>query len=139
MVCGWAINLLQAERGWAYIPACRTVFLVYSAIGAIKFILSVALSRKVEAEAKKSKPKQQQPNEANETQTLLEGRTTESEQQTQQQPERKWFLSFLGDGDLVSLVIRLFILFGLDSFASGLASLCVFSSPLPLLLERVNS
>ncbi|OJJ08953.1 hypothetical protein ASPVEDRAFT_48073 [Aspergillus versicolor CBS 583.65] len=123
MICGWAINLLQAERGWAYIPACRTVFLVYSAIGAIKFILSVALSRKVEAEAKESKPKQQQPNEANETQPLLEGRTTESEQQTQQQPERKWFLSFLGDGDLVSLVIRLFILFGLDSFASGLASL----------------
>lgn len=128
MICGWAINLLQTERGWAYIPACRTVFLAYSAIGAIKFILSMALSHRVEAEVKKSKPEteHQQPSEASETQPLLEEITTESEQQAQQQPERKGFLSFLGDGDLASLVIRLFILFGLDSFASGLASLYVF-------------
>ncbi len=128
MVCGWAINLLQTERGWAYIPACRTVFLVYSAIGVIKFILSVALSHKVEAEVKKPKPKQQQRSEAHETQPLLEERTTESEQQVRQQTKWKGLLSFLGDGNLVSLVIRLSILFGLDSFASGLASLYVLFS-----------
>ncbi|KAL4904231.1 hypothetical protein BDW74DRAFT_179318 [Aspergillus multicolor] len=110
MACGWAINLLETKRGWEYIPACRTIFFAYAAIGFLKFLLSVALSKKVEAEVK---TKQQR---SSETQPLL-GERAEGE------PERKSFLSFLGDGDLVSLVIRLFILFGLDSFASGLASL----------------
>ncbi|KAL4987752.1 major facilitator superfamily domain-containing protein [Aspergillus falconensis] len=117
MACGWAINLLESERGWEYIPACRTIFFAYAAIGAFKFVLSVALSQKVEAEVKRSKPKQQR---SDETQPLLGERTETTETQ---KPEQKSFLSFLGERDLVSLVIRLFILFGLDSFASGLASL----------------
>ncbi|RDW83998.1 putative MFS transporter [Aspergillus mulundensis] len=121
MACGWAINLLETKRGWEYIPACRTIFFAYAAIGALKFILSVALSKKVEADGKASKPKQQH---SDETQPLLGERTeTRADGNTPQKPVRKSFLSFLGDGDLVSLVIRLFILFGLDSFASGLASL----------------
>jgi hypothetical protein len=49
-------------------------------------------------------------------------------EQQQQQSERKTVLAFLGDRKLASLVIRLFILFGVDSFASGLASLYVPSS-----------
>ncbi|KAL4781724.1 major facilitator superfamily domain-containing protein [Aspergillus varians] len=123
MTCGWAINLLEIERGWSYIPACRTVFFLYAAIGAVKFILSVTLTDKVEAEVKKSKPKPQQSSDDNnnETQPLLGERTTGAAKPAGQ-TERKSFLSFLGDRNLVSLVIRLFILFGLDSFASGLAS-----------------
>ncbi|KAL4993711.1 major facilitator superfamily domain-containing protein [Aspergillus recurvatus] len=119
MACGWAINLLESERGWKYIPACRTIFFAYAAIGAFKFALSVALSQKVEAKVERSKPKQQQQR-SDETQPLLGERTETTETQ---KPERKSFLSFLGERDLVSLIIRLFILFGLDSFASGLASL----------------
>ncbi|KAL3470894.1 major facilitator superfamily domain-containing protein [Aspergillus californicus] len=115
MTCGWAMNLLQTGRGWDFIAACRTFFFAYAAIGAVKFLLSVTLSKKVEAESKKSKHKQR--SETNETQPLLGGRTAE------QQLERRSIMSFLGDKELVSLVLRLFILFGLDSFASGLASL----------------
>ncbi|KAL2833679.1 major facilitator superfamily domain-containing protein [Aspergillus cavernicola] len=121
MACGWAINLLQTERGWDFIAACRTIFFAYAAIGAVKFVLSVALSQKVEADVKKSPPARRQQNgENNETQPLLADSTT-----TEQQPEpkRKSIFSFIGDPHLISLVIRLFILFGLDSFASGLASL----------------
>ncbi|KAL4812076.1 major facilitator superfamily domain-containing protein [Aspergillus spinulosporus] len=119
MACGWAINLLESKFGWEYIPACRTIFFAYAAIGALKFALSVALSHKVEADIKTSKPKQQQQR-SDETQPLLGDR---NETRETQELGRKSFLSFLGERDLVSLVIRLFILFGLDSFASGLASL----------------
>ena len=125
MACGWAINLLESECGWEYIPACRTIFLAYAAIGALKFALSVSLSHKVEADIMTSKSKQQQQQRTDETQPLLGDRNETRETQEQ---GRKSFLSFLGERDLVSLVIRLFILFGLDSFASGLASLYVTST-----------
>ncbi|KAL4972453.1 major facilitator superfamily domain-containing protein [Aspergillus desertorum] len=119
MASGWAINLLKSERGWKYIPACRTIFAAYAAIGALKFVLSVALSQKVEADVKTSKTKQHQQR-SDETRPLLGDRTKTIETQN---PVQKSFFSFLGERDLVSLVVRLFILFGLDSFASGLASL----------------
>ncbi|KAL4923330.1 putative MFS transporter [Aspergillus undulatus] len=138
MTCGWAINLLQTERGWGYIAACRTIFFVYAAVGTIKFLLSVCMSQKVEAEKKKKKKKKSQlkrsssgngnGSDTGETQPLLgdrpeNGPVSQSQSQSQPQPERKSILSFLGDREIVSLVIRLFILFGIDSFASGLASL----------------
>ncbi|KAL5335680.1 MFS transporter [Aspergillus crustosus] len=120
MVSGWAINLLQTERGREYIPACRTIFLGYAAIGVLKFFLSIALSQKVEAEVKISKPKQRQLEDGGrETQPLLGERVAGG----QVEREKKPFFSFLGDPELASLVIRLFILFGIDSFGSGLASL----------------
>ncbi|KAL2863118.1 putative MFS transporter [Aspergillus lucknowensis] len=120
MACGWAVNLMQTERGWEFIPACRAIFFVYAVVGGIKFLLSVTMSQEVEVEvvaSKQAKQKQQDGEENNETQPLL------GERPAAQQPEKKPIFSFLGDGKLVSLVIRLFILFGLDSFASGLASL----------------
>ncbi|KAL4801761.1 major facilitator superfamily domain-containing protein [Aspergillus unguis] len=129
MVCGWAINLLQSERGWEFIPACRTIFFVYAGIGAVKFALTVMLSKGVEAEVKakkKAKKTQQQGNGTGETQPLLAERVDNEPSEPAEpprEPERKSIISFLGDGEIVSLVIRLFFLFGLDSFASGLASL----------------
>jgi hypothetical protein len=131
MTCGWAVNLLQTERGWEFIPACRVIFFAYAGIGALKFLLSVTMSHKVEAEVKKTASKRasredSEGEESGETQPLLGDRP--AEQQEQQQPERKSVLAFLGDRKLASLVIRLFFLFGVDSFASGLASLYVPSS-----------
>ncbi|KAE8352695.1 major facilitator superfamily domain-containing protein [Aspergillus coremiiformis] len=114
MACGWAINLLQVVNGWEFVEACRVIFCAYAAIGTLKFLLAVGLSRKVEAEEKQKS----QPAENGETRPLL-GESTNDEQP----PKKKGLASFLGERDLVSLVIRLSILFALDSFASGLASL----------------
>ncbi|GES60604.1 MFS transporter [Aspergillus terreus] len=112
MACGWAVNILQTSKGWDFVHACRVIFFAYAVIGAIKFLLSISLSSKVEAEEKKPAPTQE-----NERQPLL------GEQNDTQQPQKKSLFPFLEDKALVSLVIRLFILLGLDSFASGLASL----------------
>ncbi|KAL4877909.1 major facilitator superfamily domain-containing protein [Aspergillus karnatakaensis] len=133
MATGWAINLLQTERGWEYIPACRTIFFAYAAIGVVKFLLSIALSQEVEAEVKIKKVKKQQSAAGNgsdetqpllrETQPVLCGGVETARPELEPEQEKKSILSFLGDPELVSLVIRLFILFGIDSFGSGLASL----------------
>ncbi|GKZ27647.1 hypothetical protein AbraIFM66951_006000 [Aspergillus brasiliensis] len=121
MTGGWAINLLQVIWGWPYIPACRVIFFAYAAIGALKFLLSIALSSAVEAE-KKKKPVQQSTNEG-ERQPLLGNQASNPTAQEQPPQQKKSILSFLGDSEVISLFLRLAILFGLDSFASGLASL----------------
>ncbi|KAE8377703.1 major facilitator superfamily domain-containing protein [Aspergillus bertholletiae] len=118
MACGWVINLLQVTRGWQFTATCQVIFFAYAAIGALKFILAATLSHQVEAEKPKPAERQSQQGDDGETQPLLAGRIS-----GEQPPKKTNFFSFLGDRDLVALVIRLFILFALDSFASGLASL----------------
>lgn len=122
MVCGWIINFLQVSRGWGYIPACRSIFFIYTAVGIIKLLLNLGLSQDVEAvpEQKKQQPDASQDNAAatGENQPLLTDSPNDPEPLPQPQ-QALWSI----DRDLAFTVISLFILFGLDSFASGLASL----------------
>jgi MFS family permease len=113
LVCGWIISSLQALHGWEFIPACRMVFFIYAGVGVVKFILTLGLTRNVEAE-KEEAPEQQN----GETRPLL----ADPNAAEQEAPKKKSLWSTI-EGDLWDLVIRLFILFGLDAFASGLASL----------------
>lgn len=129
MACGWAVSFLQIFKGWEYAPACRIIFFAYAAIGGIKFLLTLGLSGEVEAVKEKDAPltqqqRQQSAAEATESQPLLADRANgdEGEQETGKPPKKPLF-SFIIEKDLVSLLIRLFVLFALDSFASGLASL----------------
>ena len=117
MVCGWTINVLQSSKGWSYIPACQVIFFIYASVGALKFLLTLGLSRSVEIVEKKEAPRTQQ--RGTETESLLGNRDPEQDGQEQR---KKSFFSSIERG-LVPLVIRLCILFALDSFASGLASL----------------
>ncbi|OJJ50248.1 hypothetical protein ASPZODRAFT_128876 [Penicilliopsis zonata CBS 506.65] len=116
---GWIITFLQSVKGWNFETACRAIFFGYGAIGVVKLFLSLGLSHNVEAEEKQKKktgPLQGQQ-EATETQPLLGEQST----QTEQPKKRGLFAS--ADKALLSLIIKLFLLFGLDSFASGLAAL----------------
>lgn len=115
LICGWTISSLQDLHGWAFIPSCRIIFFVYAGVGVIKLILTLALTRKVET-AKKQQQQQQQQN--GETRPLLADTAPVEDEPA---PKQSLFASI--EKDLWSLVIRLFILFGIDSFASGLASL----------------
>jgi hypothetical protein len=112
LLCGWTISSLRELHDWAFIPSCRIIFFVYSAVGLVKLVLALALTRSVEAIKEEEAPQN------GETSPLLPD-ATPSEQEPAQKPSL--FASI--DRDLWSLVIRLFILFGMDSFASGLASL----------------
>lgn len=120
IVCGWIINYLQVTKSWEYVPACRAIFFVYAGIGVFKFLLTLGLSGRVEATNGEDTSPQQTRQEGSETDPLLANPDREREQ-TQKQPRQSLFSSI--GNDLISLVIRLFVLFALDSFASGLASL----------------
>lgn len=111
LVCGWIINSLESIHGWAFIPACHIIFFVYAGVGIVKLIFTLGLSSKVEVQ-------EQEPEQNPETRPLLAEPT---EEETAPAPKKSLFPSI--EKDLWSLVIRLFILFGVDSFASGLASL----------------
>lgn len=108
LVCGWIMTSLESIHGWAFIPACRIIFLVYAGVGVVKLILTLGLSSNVEYHKQ----------ESSETRPLLSGPT---QQEVASAPKKSLFPSI--EKDLWSLVVRLFILFGVDSFASGLASL----------------
>jgi hypothetical protein len=88
---------------------------VYAGVGLVKLILTLALTHKVET-AEKQRARGQQNGE---TQPLLADAAPVEQEAVQ---KKKSLFSSI-EKDLWSLVIRLFILFGLDSFASGLASL----------------
>lgn len=126
LICGWTINALQSIHGWQFIPACRVVFVTYACIGVIKLALTLGLSRRVEAEEKNDQHEQQQDSETRglleEQQDTLE-RDRDPEQSLPPPPKQKKSMFATLDKHLWALVIRLCILFALDSFASGLASL----------------
>ncbi|KAJ5709855.1 hypothetical protein N7493_009447 [Penicillium malachiteum] len=111
LVCGWIISSLRSLHGWAFLPSCQVIFFIYAGIGVAKFILTLGLSPNVEAT-------KEEPQQNGETRPLLQ----ESGSEEAERPKKKSLWASM-DADLWSLVIRLFILFGLDSFASGLASL----------------
>lgn len=112
LVCGWIINSLESIHGWAFIPACRIIFFVYAGVGVVKLIFTLGLSGEVEVQ------KEEAQEQSAVTRPLLAQPT---EQDVAPAPKKSLFPSI--EKDLWSLVIRLFILFGVDSFASGLASL----------------
>ncbi|KAJ6111561.1 hypothetical protein N7523_007622 [Penicillium sp. IBT 18751x] len=111
LVCGWMLTSLQSLHGWGFIPSCRIMFVVYAAVGVMKLLFTLALSRKVEYVEEEPVPQN------DETRPLLGDSATVDEI-----PKKKGLFASIEKG-LWSLVIRLFILFGLDAFASGLASM----------------
>ncbi|EED14209.1 MFS transporter, putative [Talaromyces stipitatus ATCC 10500] len=118
MVCGWVMSILQETKRWDFIPACRVVFMLYAAVGAVKFVLTMGLSSNVEA------GKKEQPDNAgtsNETDPLL-GSSQIDETVVTPKQKRLFFLPGV-EAQFVGLVTSLFLLFALDSFGSALASL----------------
>lgn len=140
MVCGWTMTLLQETKGWDFVAACRVIFLIYAAVGAVKFLLTAGLSTSVEAAKKQQQQKKKQTpqpdpasngQQASETEPLL-GSSQEPEPQ-QPEPEQSVAtrsIPFLPgvEPQFVGLVTSVILLFALDSFGSGLASLYVLSS-----------
>ena len=116
MVCGWLLNYMQGQLGYAEVAAYRAVFWAYAAVGLIKFALAMALSKACEAE-KKPAPPAADP----ETAPLLRD-SAEDEEPKKKQSKLLALLPEISKESRV-IVINLCILFALDAFASGLAPL----------------
>lgn len=111
---GWVINYLRNELAWTNIFIYRAVFWSYTVFGFVKFLLSVALSQAVEAEKKDG------PINDPETAPLLGDGVDEAVTK-----KKGYFASKLPNISQESkfLVLNLCLIFGLDSFASGLVPL----------------
>ncbi|RYP92840.1 hypothetical protein DL770_001011 [Monosporascus sp. CRB-9-2] len=108
--CGWILQHLTQSRHWDIIPSYRAIYFGYAAIGALKLVLSLLLTRLVESEKIRQRANEGQGEAA----PLLNGSTEE--------PAKRGIRSLLPhiSKDSVPVVINLCLLFALDSFASGL-------------------
>jgi MFS family permease len=118
MTCGWVIHHLPANLHHELLDAYRVVFFAYSFIGLVKLVLVLALSSKVEAESKSIASAPAQAEQGSETSPLLVNAAGNGQSSP---PTRPWLPNTTKES--VPIVATLCLLFGLDSFASGLASL----------------
>ena len=120
VTCGWTVDLLQSVNGWSFIEACRTMIFAFAAIGGLKLALSLCLSGNAEA-IKENAPRveQQQRQNATESQPLLADENRDDSADTL--PRRKNIFSSW-DRELTLSFIKISVLYGLESFASGCAS-----------------
>ncbi|KAL5353890.1 hypothetical protein ACLOAV_001934 [Pseudogymnoascus australis] len=111
LVCGWMVEELKALDGWDDIRAYRVIFFAYSVFGLIKLFLVFALSKDCEA---MPEPPQDRPHE----EAPLLGVEDPSK-------SRQSFFGFFShiSPESLAVLLQLCLLFGLDSFASGLIPL----------------
>jgi hypothetical protein len=110
---GWLLNFLLKRRGWDTIKAYRTVFWVYSALGIVLLCLVLILSKACEVERKSIIHD-------------LEAAGMESEAGEPKKPSPFWQLKLPQFSPASKVVvIKLCLLFALDSFACGLTPLYV--------------
>jgi len=123
VACGWVVHHLSIVRGWPLEDTYRFVFWGYALMGVIKLGLALALSSAADADEKMPAPTPTPtptPGEGlDESAPLLNGDVAA------EPPRRRGIKAFLPEisQESVKVVASLCILFGLDAFASGLASL----------------
>jgi Major Facilitator Superfamily len=129
ILCGWTTQSLQVHRGWTPLESYRVVFWAYAVLGLIKFGLALILTEAAE-QGKQSKQAKAIAN--GETRPLLGDQqngapppqTPGSEEHPPKQSSSligkfKSILPTLSP-ESASLVLRLCLLFAIDSIASGL-------------------
>ena len=114
VVTGWLIHYMRDILGWEQVVVYRAVFWGYAVIGVIKLLLTLGLSKACEAEKKQPAPVADP-----ETAPLL------GDHAQAQKTKKSTFRSLLPEISPESriIVLNLCLLFALDAFASGLASL----------------
>jgi hypothetical protein len=123
---GWVIHHLVKVLEWDNIRSYRVIFFAYAGLGVLKMILALLLSHRVESEEKQEQRQQSIAN--SETAPLLNNNNSNNTNTTEAAPvprpkNRLRALLPKVSKESVSVVINLCLLFALDSFASGLASM----------------
>lgn len=105
------VEELKALDGWDDTRAYRVIFFAYSAFGLVKLLLTLALSKDCEA-------KPEPPQEHLDEESPLLG-------VEQPRKNRQSFFGFFShiSSESLAVLLQLCLLFGLDSFASGLIPL----------------
>lgn len=132
MVCGWIVQTLLSQGKWVEVGAYRVIFGIYAILGIVKLVLSLMLSDKCESE-----PEEQEYHEVVEMDNVeAEGLLSEDEDEDDQHqaptkaeptrtlPEvkRKSLWPAISS-ESRSTLVKLCLLFAVDSLASGLVPL----------------
>lgn len=112
---GWAIELARSQFHWDTVQAYRFIFVGYAALGLVKLILALCLSRKVEAEPVANSSTEEAPTE---TSALLP-----SEAEQTPPPKKRFSLFSHLSEESRRIVAILSLLFAFDAFGAGLAPL----------------
>lgn len=120
MTCGWGTDLLRRHHTGNLVDVYRIVFYAYAMVGLVKASLVFLLSSAVEAEANTEAPANPSSGNGRETEPLLQN-NREGQDSTRKTKKWLWLPQFSRESARV--VFTLCILFGLDSFASGLVPL----------------
>lgn len=114
LTTGWIMSSLQSVYGWEFLPSARVIFVIYAIIGLLKFGLCLVMSPQMEA------PQMEEPRgqQSNENSPLL----AENPEEVPQDNGQAQTGSKMGQKALFYLVLQLYVLLGLDAFASGLST-----------------
>lgn len=116
LATGWAVQHLQTLEGWDPIRSYRVVFLAYAGLGFVNAVLACFLSSRVEAERHQAmKPTSE---EVDDTEPLLD-EDVRAASGGDTVPERKTLLPRISR-ESRAIVVKLCLLFAVDSLASGL-------------------
>lgn len=122
IICGWVVHALQAQHNWSAVDSYRAVFWAYAVLGLIKLALSLMLSSDCEIVKPKSAERA-----SDEHQPLLSSdmsNTNESVDGHDKKTKTSWLGSFMPElsSHTIGLLVRICLLFALDSLGSGIAS-----------------
>lgn len=121
LTTGWIMSSLQSVYGWEFLPSARVIFVIYAIIGLLKLGLCLVMSPQVEAPPKEE-PREQQSDETSPLLAESSADASQDNRQAQTGSKSKVPLPAIGQEALFYLVLQLYVLLGLDSFASGLST-----------------
>jgi MFS family permease len=134
IVSGWVVQHLQVSQGWDDVSAYRIIFWIYAALGLCKFLLAVRLSQGCEVYEHNTVEESLQE-ESEETDAFLQDDSEETDafnlRERREEGDRRDQSNkpnFKGGAMSISkktwfTLIRLCLLFAVDSLASGLVPL----------------
>ena len=122
VTCGWVVDAVQSQWGWDEVAAYRVAFWAYALCGIVKFVMTCGLSTDVEVERK---------NEFGEEDPLLSDNNTASANgevaggsMGEVRKKNVWWTMLPNvSRESLDILVKLCILFAMDSFASGMAPL----------------
>ena len=129
LACGWIVQTLLGKGKWSELSAYRTIFGIYAVLGLVKLLLAVLLSDKCELQEPEHEYQEAHQMDNVEVEGLLSDDEASQEDQAQSNtrvphPEIKsksiWPVISPASR---SILIKLCLLFAVDSLASGLVPL----------------
>jgi hypothetical protein len=113
LATGWVVQKLQSRERWSPVRSYQAVFLAYAGLGFLNLLLTCTLSSRVELHGH-----DEQKDSDDESESLISGIDTDSNHEMAGKEKRSLLPKISKESRIV--LLKLCLLFALDSLASGL-------------------